>query len=205
MRDKQIKISSATPEDRLKRKRLREAIRRDAQRKIEEIHAIPTGKALFSPRVIFVIFIILGVISAILVGKTTRNIEDNRPIPHSTALKSLNALATALGRYKFHVGSYPPNDQGLEALIKDFGTPGWRGPYIIQLMTDPWDNPYYYDLSPSNTVKLATCGPDKIPGTKDDLYPDPDCFDPGTDWTNGWLDVKDRLPKLNTKDAWILK
>lgn len=200
-----IKISSATPEDRAKRKHLRDAIRRDAERRIAELHTVPTGKALFAPRVIFAIFIILGVIGAILVGKTTRNVEDNRPIPHRTALKSLNALATAIGRYKFHVGAFPPTEQGLKALIEDYGTPGWRGPYIIQLMTDPWDTPYFYELSNGSIVRLFTCGPDKTPGTPDDLYPDPDCFDPGTDWTNGWLDAKDRLPLLNPKDKWTRK
>lgn len=202
---KQIVISSETPEDRAKRKLLRNAIRRDAERKIAEIHTVPTGKALFAPRVLFAAFIMLAAIGAVLVGKTTRSVENNRPIPHMTALKSLNALATALGRYRFHVGVFPSTEQGLKVLIEDPGEPGWRGPYIIQLMTDPWDTPYFYELSPSNTVKLITCGPDKVPGTKDDLFPDPDCFNPGTDWTNGWLDAKDRLPVLNPRDQWIRK
>ena len=32
--------------------------------------------------------------------------------------------------------------------------------------------------------------------TPDDLRPEPESYDPGTDWTNGWLKVEDRLPDI---------
>ena len=47
------------------------------------------------------------------------------------AQRSVDALAEALGRYKFHCGCYPTGaDGGLDALAaKTSRYPGWLGPY----------------------------------------------------------------------------
>ena len=51
-------------------------------------------------------------------------------------------------------------------------------------------------MRPDGPPDVYSAGPDLRPDTKDDLRPAPECFDPGTDWTNGWLKVEDRLPDI---------
>lgn len=191
-------MSKAAAAERAARRRRRLAIRREAQDRIADIGGAPSGKALHSPRVIGGAVFMLVVIGALLVRRVSRVVEDGRPYPHYSAIKSLNNLATALGRYRFHVGAYPSAEQGLKALIEDPGVEGWNGPYIIQLKSDPWDTPYCYAVDASGNADVFTAGPDHVPGTPDDLRPESESYDPGTDWTNGWLKVKDRLPRLET-------
>ena len=182
--------------DRARRKRARAAIRREAEARIADLHRVEQGRGLYAPKVIGAAIFILAVVGVVFVKRVGRAVEDDRPYPHYSAIRSLNNLATALGRYRFHVGSYPTAEQGLKALIEDPGEPGWLGPYIIQLKRDPWGTPYCYALRPDGSPDVFTAGPDLEPGTKDDLRPDPASYDPGTEWTNGWLKVGDRLPDI---------
>ena len=92
--------------------------------------------------------------------------------------------------------TYILSDETVEALIVDPGEPGWLGPYIVQLKPDPWGTPYGYAVRDDGTPDVFTAGPDLKPGTPDDLRPDPESYDPGADWTNGWLKVEDRLPDI---------
>ena len=164
--------------------------------RLAEMRQVSTGRGFYAPRVLGAAFIVLAVVGAVLVKRVNRAVEDDRPYPHYSALRSLNHLATALGRYRFHVGAYPTEAQGLKALIEDPGEKGWLGPYIVQLKRDPWGTPYVYAFKPDGSPDVFTAGPDLKPGTPDDLRPDPDSYNPGTDWTNGWLKVEDRLPDI---------
>jgi len=111
------------------------------------------------------------------------------------AVRQLDVLAVALGRYRFHTGSFPSAEQGLAALVRNPGVPRWDGPYISNLCKDPWNQPYRYaPPADGGLPALASCGPDRAAGTADDLTPDPDRFDPGTEWTNGWVSAMERLP-----------
>jgi general secretion pathway protein G len=189
-------IQTAEVRERAARRRRRAAIRREAEVRMAEMQGVSQGRGLYSPRVIGAAFFVLVVIGAVLVKRVNRVVEDDRPYPHYSALRSLNNLATALGRYRFHVGAWPTADQGLKALIEDPGEKGWLGPYIVQLKRDPWGTPYCYAVKPDGTPDIFTAGPDLKPGTPDDLRPEPESYDPGTDWTNGWLKVEDRLPDI---------
>ena len=186
----------SSPEEKSRRHRRRAAIRREAEVRLAEMRQVSTGRGFYAPRVLGAAFIVLAVVGAVLVKRVNRAVEDDRPYPHYSALRSLNHLATALGRYRFHVGAYPTEAQGLKALIEDPGEKGWLGPYIVQLKRDPWGTPYRYAVKPDGSPDVLTAGPDLKPGTPDDLRPDPDSYDPGTDWTNGWLKVEDRLPDI---------
>ena len=185
-----------SPEEKSRRRRRRAAIRREAEVRLAEMRQVSTGRGFYAPRVLGAAFIVLAVVGAVLVKRVNRAVEDDRPYPHYSALRSLNHLATALGRYRFHVGAYPTEAQGLKALIEDPGEKGWLGPYIVQLKRDPWGTPYVYAVKPDGSPDVFTAGPDLKPGTPDDLRPDPDSYNPGTDWTNGWLKVEDRLPDI---------
>ena len=112
------------------------------------------------------------------------------------AERSVEALAEALGRFKFHCGTYPKPDEGLEALVlKRSRHSGWIGPYIAsptyapKLLPDPWKRPYVYEPTNDPPV-LLSLGPDGVRGTSDDIVPDPATFAKpfrDTTWTNDWV------------------
>lgn len=111
------------------------------------------------------------------------------------AQRSVDALAEALGRYKFHCGCYPaPEDGGLEALsAKSSRRKGWMGPYAGSwghMIPDPWKRPYVYEPQTNAHPIVLSLGPDGIRGTADDVIPSEDLFEkPFKDvsWTNDWV------------------
>lgn len=107
------------------------------------------------------------------------------------AKKSMESLAVALGRYKFHVGNYPTAEEGLAVLaLKAYRKPGWDGPYVNHIVNDPWGNAYVYDVRPEGGHPiLYSKGADGRAGTTDDVLPDQAMFEApfrDTSWTNGW-------------------
>ena len=106
--------------------------------------------------------------------------------------KSVDNLALALGRYRYHVGEYPSTEEGLEALASTKITrKGWNGPYIRQVVKDPWGHAYVYVRNgAAENPTLYSKGPDGLAGTTDDVLPDPSLFDApfrDTTWTQGWM------------------
>ncbi len=192
-RRQMILPSSATAAERAARRRKRERMQMEAARQREAIFQTPAGRIFRSPKVLLGFMLVMAVLGGLLVRKVEPLPEAKTRIPHQVALMHLDALATALGRYRFHVGEYPTTEEGLMALLNNPGKEGWDGPYVNQLLHDPWRTPFQYERS-NDVVRLFTSGPDKIAGTADDLRPDPAAFDPGTEWTNGWVSAIDRLP-----------
>ncbi len=191
---------STTPEARAARRRRRERMAFDAERRIAEIHQAPDARVLYSPKVLFGFLLVFMIVGAFIVRRADPVPRAKPELPHQVALRQLDTLATALGRYRFHVGDYPPDTPGLHALLDNPGVKGWNGPYINQLRPDPWRTPYLYQRLTNGTVRLLTCGPDRLPATPDDLHPDPAAFDPGTDWTNGWVSAIYRRSILLRKE-----
>lgn len=188
-------------ESRARRIRAKHRIRREAERRLAGMHGTPTLREIYAPRVIFGAMILLAVIGAVLVRRTDAMVrrQPERRIPHLTAVKSLDVLAEALGRYRFHVGRYPTAGGGLASLNKDLGEPGWDGPYLVQLFDDPWGREYVY-APPEREDGLPTLfsmGPDGVAGTRDDLRPGTNYFNAGTAWTNSWRHRWERLPDIN--------
>ena len=111
------------------------------------------------------------------------------------AQRSVDALAEALGRYKFHCGCYPSaEDGGLEALsAKVSRRKGWMGPYAGSwghMIPDPWKRPYVYEPGTNAHPVVLSLGPDGVRGTADDVFPADGLFDkPFKDvsWTNDWV------------------
>lgn len=105
--------------------------------------------------------------------------------------RSMDNLAIALGRYKFHVGDYPDPKEGLEALAAITpAKPGWFGPYIKQVVKDPWGHDYVYDRRRDGSPVLYSKGPDGRAGTTDDVLPKQELFTEAfrdTTWTNHWM------------------
>jgi len=107
------------------------------------------------------------------------------------AKQSMAALATALGRYRFHTGEYPSTQEGLAALAaKSWRKKGWDGPYINHVVDDPWGHPYVYETRPEGGHPvLYSMGPDGRAGNDDDVLPDQEMFEAAfkdTSWTNSW-------------------
>ncbi len=181
-----------TVQERAARRRKRAMLRREAERRIAAMDTVSTGSFFHSPKVLGCAFLLLAIIGAVLVYKLDFSLENNRPLPHLSAVKSVDALATALGRYRFHTGEWPSPAAGLRALQADPGVKGWLGPYLVELHPDPWGTPYFYELTNGFPIVLS-CGPDLKPHTIDDLPAEAAAYDPGTDWTNGWLPAEQRL------------
>ena len=199
----------ATVEAHRARRRALDRIARDAERKRAEIVSVPEGRGVHGPRVLLLVVALLALLGGSLVGASRKAAARMRPEPHLQAIRELDTLATALGRFKFHVGRYPrAGEGGLEALVRDDlggegnlpdeeGTPRipkWIGPYVNVIRDDPWGRPYVYEATDDAVVRLASVGPDGVPGTPDDLTPELAAFDPGTEWTNGWVYARDRMP-----------
>lgn len=106
--------------------------------------------------------------------------------------KSVNALAVALGRYRYHTGFYPTTREGLQQLAAILPhVKGWNGPYIRRVVKDPWGNDYVYVCKgQTEDPSLFSKGPDGLEGTADDILPEKDAFDrPFRDlsWLEGWM------------------
>ncbi len=125
--------------------------------------------------------------------------------------KSIDALAQACGRYKFHVGRYPTTAEGLEELAAlRPQLKGWFGPYIKKVVKDPWGRAYVYEeREGGGHPVLYSKGPDGRAGTTDDVLPAQDAFElpfRDTTWTNHWVPYQFRgilvAPDEATKKAW---
>ena len=119
-------------------------------------------------------------------GDTSTRVRNGKVLQ---TMKSVDAFAEALGRFKFHCGVYPSADEGLEALaLKQSPHAGWVGPYIAKMLPDPWKHAYVYEPTNDPPV-LLSLGPDGVRGTADDIAPDPALFVKpfrDTTWTNDW-------------------
>ncbi|MEI8352939.1 MAG: type II secretion system protein GspG [Lentisphaerota bacterium] len=88
--------------------------------------------------------------------------------------KELQALRTGLEWFRAHCKRYPTDAEGLRALVRDPGVPGWQGYYVDQLPPDPWGHPYRYGCT-NGTVSLRGAGADGLDDTTDDIAsPEPD-------------------------------
>lgn len=149
---------------------------------------------------IIVLLVVLG--SLIVPGITSGNLTMGKKRIERNDLmarKAMNSLSVALGRYKFHVGAFPTNEEGLEVLAyrkpKELAKirrahKGWDGPYVDHIVNDPWGRPYVYETNPEggNPI-LYSKGPDGRAGTLDDVLPDQLSFEAAfrdTSWTNHW-------------------
>lgn len=175
-------------------RKIREIWREHDQRKAE-LGGMP-ALVWRNPKFYFgVILIFVGLGAALFRRADSAGRRETEP-PELRAGRHVDVLAEALGRYHFHTGRYPTAEQGLAALVRNPMTvKGWDGPYINQLRKDPWGTPYGYRPGADGGVpSVYSCGPDRVAGTADDLIPDAARFDPGTEWTNGWVSAEERWP-----------
>ncbi|MCX7082582.1 MAG: type II secretion system major pseudopilin GspG [Methylococcales bacterium] len=110
------------------------------------------------------LLVVLGII-AMLAGIVGPQVMKHMGESKTKAAKvQIEDLAATLDMYKLDVGSYPSNDQGLNALIESpDSNKRWNGPYLrkSKIPLDPWQQEYHY-VSPGEHGKfdLYTLGAD---------------------------------------------
>jgi len=90
-----------------------------------------------------VVVTIIGLFAALVVPRMLKKSDTARI---TAARAQINAFMTALGTYKLDTGTFPTNEQGLQALRdKPADVNQWAGPYLPQeIPVDPWGHPYSY-------------------------------------------------------------
>jgi general secretion pathway protein G len=91
-----------------------------------------------------------------------------------SAQTQINHLIGPLNMYQMDIGTFPDNNQGLNALRvapPDLTDPTkWNGPYLGKdIPKDPWENSYYYERLAPKEYRIYSAGPDGQPGTDDDI------------------------------------
>jgi general secretion pathway protein G len=93
-----------------------------------------------------------------------------------TAQANISAISQSLERYSLQVGTYPTEQQGLEALVTaPDGLPDNalypRGGFIQNLPNDPWGRPYQYIIPAERSnadFDVFTLGADGEPGGEEE-------------------------------------
>ena len=175
-----------------KRKAAIKAIAREYERKkaaIEGLKAPVMKKGIVFYAVVIIGLLMLGSLVLSATGKGGRERISRAQLD---VRKSVDSLAVALGRYRYHVGEYPSTEEGLEQLAKSpVLRKGWNGPYIKKVVKDPWGHDYVYVRNgEAENPTLYSKGPDGLAGTTDDVLPEAKLFDEAfrdTTWTQGWM------------------
>lgn len=184
-------------------------IAREHDRKLAEIGPRPMtftkGPAFYL--MIIAVFVMIGgaiIQSAGGNGKNAKSMEDRET---GQTRRSVNALAEACGRFKYHCGVWPTVEEGgIVALAEKRGHhPGWVGPYVHmgaaanparwrEVANDIWGRPYIYEPPAEGDTNgipvLLSVGKDGIRGTADDVTPDPELFTKAlrdTSWADDWV------------------
>jgi general secretion pathway protein G len=83
------------------------------------------------------------------------------------AKSQIESFHRALASYRLDVGSFPSNEEGLNALVQKPSTAAkWNGPYLSKAVPlDPWGRPYIYRVpGPRGDYDLLSYGKDGQPG-----------------------------------------
>lgn len=113
--------------------------------------------------VLAILALVIGIAAPRVIGYLGKAKSD-------TASLQMQQLLTALNLYRLEVGSFPTEQQGLQALIaQPADAEKWGGPYIDRDdgIKDPWGEPFIYrQPGEHGEVDLMTYGSDKQPGGK---------------------------------------
>lgn len=114
---------------------------------------------------LLVVLAILALFAGIAVPQVLRYLGSARI---ETSRTQINNLVSAVELYYLDVGSYPPNQSGLGALITSPpASARWNGPYVKKSsgLKDPWDRPYHYRFpGEQGQFDIFSLGRDGKPG-----------------------------------------
>jgi general secretion pathway protein G len=95
---------------------------------------------------LMVVVVILGILAASIIPQLMSLPKDAKV---GAAKAQVAELESALERFYVHMDRYPAPEEGLKVLVDppaNDDSKKWRGPYIKQLINDPWGNPYQYSF-----------------------------------------------------------
>ena len=93
---------------------------------------------------LMVVIVILGILATLIMPRILDRPEQARRMKAKVQIRNFQS---ALALFKTDTGRFPTTAEGLEALVRDPGVPGWKeGGYLEQgkVPLDPWGNPYGY-------------------------------------------------------------
>jgi general secretion pathway protein G len=128
---------------------------------------------------VLLVLVILGMLATVAIVALSGTREGARI---DTTKLMIKQIESALDTYNLHIGSYPTDDQGLQALLvkpsfdDDKLGEKWRGPYLKEEPRDAWNHPIKYQKVEGSTdetggkpYKVWSLGPDGQDGTEDDI------------------------------------
>ena len=119
---------------------------------------------------LLLVLVILSILAAVVIPKFTNKSESARIAAAKTDIANME---TAIDSFEVEAGRFPTTEEGLGALVNaPQSVKKWGGPYIKQVKSDPWGNPYVYrDPGQYNTsgFDLVSYGPDGREGGGDDI------------------------------------
>lgn len=125
----------------------------------------------FSLIEILVALTLLGIAGTFVAGKIFEKLEEGQM---RAASIQMNALKANLKEFRRKCGFYPPQSDGLNALVeppsgkecKNYPPEGFLEDGVIPV--DPWEMDYVYKLEGS-APEIVSSGPDQELGTEDDI------------------------------------
>lgn len=93
---------------------------------------------------LLVVLAILGFLAIIAVPQVLKYLSSAKT---DTARIQVTQLGATLDLYRLDTGSYPTEEQGLDALLRrPQDMDNWKGPYLRKrdMLNDPWGNPFIY-------------------------------------------------------------
>jgi len=101
------------------------------------------GSAGFTLIEILIALVLLALLATIAYPQVMRFLEKKTDV----ARVQVEAFKAALDYFRYDVGRYPSQDEGLAALVAAPGNlPRWNGPYLKsrEVPADPWGRAYIY-------------------------------------------------------------
>jgi|SRR5581483_543586 len=113
-----------------------------------------------------IVVIIIGILAAVIVPRFGGMTQDARI---SSAKGNLAQIENAIEVFHVHMDRYPTSEEGLKVLVEapSGDATKWRGPYIKQLLNDPWGEPFQYRIPGTHHptgFDLWSRGADKVDG-----------------------------------------
>lgn len=118
----------------------------------------------FSLLEIMIVMVIIGLIAAMIGPELWGRLGTAQ---QKVAKTQIEMLLTSLDAYRLDVGSYPSQQEGLNALVSSPGVDGWAGPYLAKgfVPDDPWKHPYVYqNPGEHGEIDIYSLGSDNRPG-----------------------------------------
>lgn len=114
---------------------------------------------------LLVVLVIIGLLSAFVAPQVIKYLSRAKT---DAARAQIQNIASILDLYRLEVGSYPSEQDGLDALVEAPAEAGrWNGPYVKRrdVLLDPWGQIYVYRFPGEHgDYDLYTLGADQTLG-----------------------------------------